>query len=90
MRIETMIILLVLMFIGYVIMSYKKLIGQHTTLEALQIEIEIQRKKSQNTDKRRREHNAIARNYNNTLSGFVGKRLAHKLKYEEMEMIEKI
>ena len=85
-----MIILLVLIFIGYVILSYKKLIKQHATLEERQREIDIQRSASKNTDKQRRAYNAIARNYNNTLSGFIGKCLAQRLKYKEKGMIEKI
>jgi hypothetical protein len=89
MKIETMIILLILMFAGYVIITYKKLLKQHAILDDLQIKVEMQRKESKNTDKRRREYNAIARNYNNTLSSFIGKRLADKLKYVKKEMIEK-
>ncbi|PTB83931.1 hypothetical protein C9926_00395 [Sulfurovum lithotrophicum] len=85
MKIETMIIVLLLMFIGYVVMSYKKLITQHKNLEDMQKELTIEM-----TDKLRREYNAIARDYNNTLSGFIGKRLAHKLKYEKKAIIEKI
>jgi len=80
-----MIIVLLLMFIGYVVMSYKKLITQHKNLEDMQKELTIEM-----TDKLRREYNAIARDYNNTLSGFIGKRLAHKLKYEKKAIIEKI
>ena len=80
-----MIILLLIIAIGYVLMSYKKLIKQHESLEDMQKELAIEM-----TDKLRREYNAIARDYNNTLSCFIGKRLAHKLKYEKKEIIEKI
>jgi len=68
-----------------VIISYRKLIWQHHMLEKLSTEA-----KTENTDKLRREHNAIVRNYNHTLDGFIGKRLAKKLKYTKKEIIEKI
>jgi hypothetical protein len=73
------------MFAGYVIMSYKKLMRQNEVLEKLDTEI-----KTDYSDTIRREHNAIARNYNHTLNGFIGKLLAKRLKYVEKEIIEKI
>jgi len=85
MRIETMLILLVLIFVGYVLVSYKKLMSQKEMLEKLHTEI-----KTNYSDTLRREHDAITRNYNNTLNGFIGKRLAKKLKYVKKEMLEKI
>lgn len=87
---ETMLILLILMFIGYVIMSYRKLIIQHAALKELKIQIKTLQTAAKNTDKLRREYNAIARHYNHTLEGTIGKILAGKLKYEKSEMIEKI
>ena len=85
-----MIALLVIMFIGYVILTYKKLMEQHDFLNTVYKEIEEKKKLSENTDTLRRKHNAVARAYNHTLDGFIGKRLAQKLKYETKEMIEKI
>lgn len=78
-------ILLLLMFVGYVIVSYKKLIRENAQLKKLRRKIEIE-----NTDTFRREHNAIVRDYNNTLDSFIGKQLRKKLKYEKKEIIEKI
>jgi len=85
-----MITLLVIMFIGYVIVTYKKLMQQHDILDNAYKNIEEKKKLSENTDTLRREHNAIVRAYNHTLDGFIGKRLAQKLKYEKKEIIEKI
>jgi len=90
MRLDIMIVLLILMFIGYVIMSYKKLIHQHHALEDLTKSIEEQKEMSENTDRLRREYNAMTRAYNHTLDGFVGKLLGQKLKYAKKDMIEKI
>jgi len=80
----TMLILLVFLFVGYVLVSYKKLIKQSAILKKLSTKIE-----SENTDTHRREHNSIARDYNNTLTGFIGKKLAKRLKYEQQKIIEK-
>ncbi len=44
---------------------------------------------SENTDTHRRQHNTIARDYNNTLTGFIGKQIAKKLKYQQQKIIEK-
>jgi len=85
MRIETMLILLVLMFVAYVMVSYKKLMRQNEMLVKLHTDIHIKY-----SDITRREYNTIARNYNNTLNSFIGKLLAKKLKYEKKEIIEKI
>lgn len=90
MQLNTMIVLLVIMFIGYVIVTYKNLIKQHSMIEKLYKTIEEKKELSENTDKFRREHNAIVRAYNHTLDGFIGKRLADRLKYEQKESIEKI
>jgi hypothetical protein len=90
MQANIMIALLVIMFIGHVIITYKKLIRQHDILDNVYKHIEVKKKLSENTDTLRREHNAIVRAYNHNLDSFIGKRLAQKLKYEKKEVIEKI
>lgn len=90
MRIETMILFLLLMFSGYVIISYKKLKRQVSTLDSLYIEIQTKRDKLDNTDTLRREYNAIVREYNHTLEGFIGRYIARKLNYDFKAIIEKI
>jgi len=90
MQINTMITLLVIIFIGYVIVTYKNLMKQHDTLKKLAESIKEKMELSENTDTLRREHNAMVRAYNHTLDGFIGNLLAGKLKYEKKKMIEKI
>jgi len=85
-----MITLLVIIFIGYVIVTYKNLMKQHDTLKKLAESIKEKMELSENTDTLRREHNAMVRAYNHTLDGFIGNLLAGKLKYEKKKMIEKI
>lgn len=85
MSIETMLILVLVIFVGYVIFTYKKLLREHALLEKLSSEIKVK-----NSDTLRRRYNAIARNYNNTLDSFIGKQLAKKLNYKKQEIIEKI
>jgi len=90
MRIETMLVLLVIIFMGYVVMSYKKLIHQHILMKKLNEDIQLQKKTSTNTDKLRRKYNAVARNYNHTIEGWIGRLLAQKLKYQKKDIIKKI
>ena len=72
------------------LVNLHKSFGKKHVLKGINLKIEEKKKLSENTDTLRREHNAIVRAYNHTLDGFIGKRLAQKLKYEKKEIIEKI
>ena len=89
MNTETIVVFLIVMFIGYIVMTYKKLLTQYKQLDILSEQIKSQQEINQNTDSKRRTYNHIARNYNNTLTSFVGKRIAKRENYEVKSIIEK-
>ena len=89
MQIETILILLLVMLVGYMVLTYKKLMKYDVTLEKLREELKDLEDKGQNTDRLRREHNIIARSFNHTITLFIGKRIAKKKGYSEVDIIEK-
>jgi len=89
MTIETMLILLSVMLVVYILLTYKKLMKYDVTLEKLRVAFKNLEDKGQNTDRLRREHNTMARSFNHTITLFIGKCIAKKKGYSEVDMIEK-
>jgi len=90
MQINTVLILLLIALLGYIVLSYKKLTKQDLTLKKMREDLQALEKNGQNTDKLRREYNLIARSFNHTIVSFIGKRIAKKLDYIEVDIIEKV
>ena len=89
MNASTIAILLVLVIIVYIVMTYRQLRFQYKRLNDIALSIKNKNEKSENTDYQRREHNKVARSYNHKLSSFIGKIIAKRLSYIEVEIIEK-
>lgn len=90
MQIDTIVILLLVMLLGYIVLTYKKLIKQDITLKKIKEDLKTRKDKGHNTDKLRREYNVIARSFNHKIMSFIGKRIAKKLAYSEVDIIEKV
>jgi len=85
-----MFVLLLIALLGYIVLTYKKLAKQDLTLKKMREDLQALEEKDQNTDKLRREYNLIARSFNHTIMSFIGKRIAKKLDYSEVDIIEKV
>lgn len=90
MQINTIVILLLIVLLGYIGLTYKKLTKQDIRLKKIREDLKALEDKDQNTDKLRREYNHTARSFNHKIMSFIGKRIAKKLAYSEVDIIEKV